>query len=867
MGYSLAPAPDIKVPNLSRSSSRLISLSTQKDKPFQPREELAPIPSRTGKEVTEIVSFLKDVEPPQQPETRLYSTNEKLKKSTLGTLWKVRRFSAKRQEQLRAALPKRTRLEESIAGAKYLHIAVDQSALKSSANLSLYRANDYRDPAQKRTTVSSPATVPNETPAAADNVSLSMEKPAIPKSQSLQLSDALGISREHPHLLSGEPETKALQNPGKDGAKNVSSSDTLVPRHDNNDRKTKDFAIHSSNVRFELIPAESQRGREPVTSPGSASSSVLDLSAVQPRSSSKNLGRTSNKQIGPIAIEVVTDSAQLPSKSARLSRPPRVPSRQSVHSVSDGLPPPLPRDSQSTRSSMQSASGSLDIPSDSSSGVILSTQSAEYMRAQGIPGQHSSAAMRKPPKPGPAPTRALPSLPEGQDGITMVHRASVDTRSPTIRIEPSPERSLPMEFPSPPRSPSKQQRHSHSDITDNEQEKACTLIKSATVPQPHWALSSNPPKPPPTNQISRQPNQPPSAMSMSPSTIAAWRRRRFTTTTALKRRDLERGRVRHTTHKSLDTFTAVDPSPDPASKHTDTPREESHTSADDDDDEDDTASENKLQRFNDPSSSSRHQQKPPTHPYHHSSLSPIMLIAAQPPTTARASQDHPSFAPAAHPSPDPELACAKETRGSSSPPSSGDASAERSRSRSGSEDMAMGMGNGVGKGRQRRPQTPIDFTRGKVLDAGCEGRGGQLEGLEARGERREGLEGGKEMQGLESGMGLRERFEGEGVEAKSEGLQRERVEMGERDGLEERLERRLLAVERKNRLLEAALLAVIEASAGLPGEGVGGGGRWGGRREERGGVEGEEESVFGGEVAGGVFEVDGGVEGVNGEAG
>ncbi|KAI4122754.1 MAG: hypothetical protein LQ347_006400 [Umbilicaria vellea] len=302
MGYSLAPAPDTQVPSLS-GNSRAVSPSILKEKSFQPRAELAPIPSRVGEEVTEIVSFLNSVEPPKPPETHLYSTNSKLRKSTLGTLWRIGRFSTKRQEQLRAALPKPTRDDETIAGAKYLHIAVDPSAFKSSGNLSMYRANEYRDPAQKRMTGSLTPTVPSETPTAVETTGSSAETPTIPQSQSFQLSDALGISREYPHLISGEPKTKAGGKPGKPGANTVSSSDTLVPRHDIDVSITKDFAIHSSNVRFELIPAESLRGREFVPS-GSANSSVLDLNVVPPRTSSRSLRQTFNRQIGPTAVEV-----------------------------------------------------------------------------------------------------------------------------------------------------------------------------------------------------------------------------------------------------------------------------------------------------------------------------------------------------------------------------------------------------------------------------------------------------------------------------------------------------------------------------------------------------------------------------------
>ncbi|MCJ1298979.1 hypothetical protein MMC08_001770 [Hypocenomyce scalaris] len=773
MGYSLAPGPDAKVPNFSRNS-RVLAPSIPKGKPFEPREELAPIPSRGGEDVTEIVSFLNNVEPPKQPESR---TNSKLKKSTFGTLWKIGRFSSKRQEQLRGSLPKRTRDEESIAGAKYLHIAVDQSAFKSSANLSMYRANDYRDPAQKRMTVSYSPTILSETPLSVERVSSTIETPTIPKSQSFNLSDALGISREYPHLVSGAPKTKAIRKPGHHGTNNVSSSDTLVPRHDNDDPKTKDFAIHSSNVRFEIIPADVPLGREVVASTGSATSSVLDLTAILPRTSSKTRRRTSNRQLRPISIEVVTQSPQVSPQLQRSPRSPRstrVPSRQSVRSISSGLPTHTPRDSQSTRSSMQSANDSVadDILTDTSSGIVLNAQSAEYMRPQGGPGYYSSATMRKPSKPGPAPTRALPSLPEGHDGITMVHRTSTDTRNSTLRIEPSPERPLAMEFPSPPKSPPKKQRYSHYEVASNNQVKVNTLIKSATAPQPHWPLSSNPPFPPTAKRNSIQIRDPPSTIVINPETLAAWRRRRANATKARKRRDLDRGRVRRNSRNSVDKITVVDNSDGEMedSKHTDTPSvaRESYSSADDKGAPSDFP-------FSGLSTTSSYRRQDSDHQRQGSNVSPIMVVASQSPDTSPKrtswlSVDAHQGSSAANSNSSvkdsPEME--RKNRGHSIPPKSPSLplSDEEGRERSHSRTSVKPK-----HARPKRPQTPIGPSLSPHMH--------------------------------------------------QHNPRTQRVSWDPSE-LEARMEARLAAMERKNTLLEAALLAVIDASAGFGMGGVGG---------------------------------------------
>ena len=60
-----------------------------------------------------------------------------------------------------------------------------------------------------------------------------------------------------------------------------------------------------------------------------------------------------------------------------------------------------------------------DIQSDTSSGIVSNAQSAIMMRGQIAAGQYNNiVSMRKPPPmPGPAPTRALPSLPEGHDSV------------------------------------------------------------------------------------------------------------------------------------------------------------------------------------------------------------------------------------------------------------------------------------------------------------------------------------------------------------------------------------------------------------------------------------------------------------------
>lgn len=105
-----------------------------------------------------------------------------------------------------------------------------------------------------------------------------------------------------------------------------------------------------------------------------------------------------------------------------------------------------------------SAHGSFvdDGQSDVGSVEIMNAQSAEIVRAPGIAGFYARGTAKL-PKPGPAPTRALPSLPEGHDGPAgMLGRANGGSQS-RIGTESALERS-PVKVP--PSSPTGRYRYS-----------------------------------------------------------------------------------------------------------------------------------------------------------------------------------------------------------------------------------------------------------------------------------------------------------------------------------------------------------------------------------------------------------------------
>ncbi|KAI9889856.1 MAG: hypothetical protein M1814_004691 [Vezdaea aestivalis] len=110
---------------------------------------------------------------------------------------------------------------------------------------------------------------------------------------------------------------------------------------------------------------------------------------------------------------------------------------------------PLPHtdfNRHSHASTTGSTADSVGASSDASSGIVMD---AQVVRSAGNAGYYNSNA-RKPPRPGPAPTRALPSLPETRDDSGILkHRRSQGAMKPEI-VHPTltiPERQTIIESP------------------------------------------------------------------------------------------------------------------------------------------------------------------------------------------------------------------------------------------------------------------------------------------------------------------------------------------------------------------------------------------------------------------------------------
>ncbi|KAL9003225.1 MAG: hypothetical protein Q9188_003887 [Gyalolechia gomerana] len=132
-------------------------------------------------------------------------------------------------------------------------------------------------------------------------------------------------------------------------------------------------------------------------------------------------------------------------------------------------------------SSTFSASDSLatDGQSDAESGEIMNAQSAELIHGQGIFGYHTRTS-QKPPRSGPAPTRALPSLPEGFDSMTP-EPAKVEKYAPSASTLQLVSEGAPK--PKMPKSPPKGHRYRLSPVKNNIRKDASAPVELKPSPR------------------------------------------------------------------------------------------------------------------------------------------------------------------------------------------------------------------------------------------------------------------------------------------------------------------------------------------------------------------------------------------------
>ncbi|KAI4136529.1 MAG: hypothetical protein L6R39_007745 [Caloplaca ligustica] len=122
-----------------------------------------------------------------------------------------------------------------------------------------------------------------------------------------------------------------------------------------------------------------------------------------------------------------------------------------------------------------------DVQSEIDPGEIMNARSAEVIHRQGTFGYHGRAA-NKPPRSGPAPTRALPSLPEGHDGVVMHPSAKLTNLTPTAPASQAATGGLPKT--KGPQSPPKGHRYRLSPIKNNLRQE--TSIPHELEPSPKF---------------------------------------------------------------------------------------------------------------------------------------------------------------------------------------------------------------------------------------------------------------------------------------------------------------------------------------------------------------------------------------------
>ena len=232
-----------------------------------------------------------------------------------------------------------------------------------------------------------------------------------------------GLSKEHSHLL--------LREDKKFGAPKVSQ--TSVTEADTRPN-VRDFAPEGP-VTVQRSRAVRARSRSPIKKIGKqkyTATSTTDLSIFptydgQPSDSAATAPRIRK----PVPIYT----------SMPLQGPPSTPILLNPESKRF-LKPSLTTDSPPKDPSMVSTgSNPEDIYSECSSVVVPNAQDAIIIRSGGASDNHICT----PPQPGPAPTRALPSLPEDQAPLTPQRLSKSD--------QSSPERLLPIK--APPKSPAR----------------------------------------------------------------------------------------------------------------------------------------------------------------------------------------------------------------------------------------------------------------------------------------------------------------------------------------------------------------------------------------------------------------------------
>lgn len=476
----------------------------------------------------DIQEFLQHEQPPPESTPVPSRINSKRKKQVLDMLFKSRYRSSRPSIRHASLPPSIAKDQRTIDGRMYSQIGLDDKQMYEVGNSSTYQVN-YRKPPMASTTADLSDGILNEKP------TVSGEKLDDPAPQLDIVNDyGAGISKEWPLQLLESGETKLPQEAEAETMNKSSSPPNCLPKPGIGPR-VRDFA--SSRLTRSSSPLAATVARQPST--------ILEIPHpalfwTHPHVSVANTHDTPNTDGGRASLSVNVNSIPLKSQVRLQTSPPKTPRRSRQQSSLDmAMSPTLGGHSKTPSMFSGNESTVDDIQSDAESAIVLEAQSAEFVRAHGTAGFYNGFV--KPPKPGPAPTRALPSLPEGRDGST-VQRGSTDLAEGRISLD-SGSGSSPKKIP--PKSPARRYGYLPSSI----------VASRVPFTSPRKSLDSG---------IKHEPSQTPAAEqrkssspllppndplpeAVSPATLEQRQYRRTSSTKALKMRDLERIRASQAT--------------------------------------------------------------------------------------------------------------------------------------------------------------------------------------------------------------------------------------------------------------------------------------------------------------------------------
>ncbi|KAL8943073.1 MAG: hypothetical protein Q9211_001126, partial [Gyalolechia sp. 1 TL-2023] len=249
------------------------------------------------------------------------------------------------------------------------------------------------------------------------------------------------VKEDYPHLI--------LESELTNGANNGYSPSKPIPKPELGPN------IRDSAAATLAVAQAHARGAGQVSTSPERTISQSQQHGSRVRDHGNYASRTSASFKGPYSVPI---KFQMRPQRVSLPKTPRT-SLDEPSAVKDTSPVV---NGQVKASSTLSGSDSVatDGQSDAESGEIMNAQTAEFIHGQGTFGYHGRTS-QKPPRSGPAPTRALPSLPEGSDSVTP--------RLPKYAPPASPSQLASKGSPRPkmPKSPPKGHRYRLSPVKNN----------------------------------------------------------------------------------------------------------------------------------------------------------------------------------------------------------------------------------------------------------------------------------------------------------------------------------------------------------------------------------------------------------------